>query len=116
MRRRFNEAVLNAVHIKDGKAKPEFTDLFEALFSAQGLNKAVMVRGHPYDEENTYIDPKGNRRCRACRTENRIPPRAGGTAGPRLFPHGLGNALGKTVLPRRNPGDGQREVPPSDIS
>jgi site-specific DNA recombinase len=41
VRRRFNEAVLKAVHIKDGRAKPEFTDLFEALFSGQGLNEAV---------------------------------------------------------------------------
>ncbi len=33
MRRRFNEAVLKAVHVKDGKAKAEFPDLFEALSS-----------------------------------------------------------------------------------
>ena len=43
VRRRFNEAILKAVHIKDGRAKPEFTDLFEALFSAQSLNKALTV-------------------------------------------------------------------------
>lgn len=23
--------------------------------------------GHPYDDENTYVDPVGNRHCRACR-------------------------------------------------
>jgi site-specific DNA recombinase len=43
VRRRFNEAVLKAVHIKDGRANLEFTDLFEALFSGQSLNKVVMV-------------------------------------------------------------------------
>jgi hypothetical protein len=24
-------------------------------------------RGHPYDDENTYVDPQGRRQCRACR-------------------------------------------------
>ncbi|MGH3115913.1 MAG: recombinase family protein [Gaiellales bacterium] len=43
VRRRFNEAVVKAVYIKDGQARPQFTDLFEALFSGQSLNKAVMV-------------------------------------------------------------------------
>lgn len=22
--------------------------------------------GHPYDHDNTYVDPKGSRRCREC--------------------------------------------------
>lgn len=25
--------------------------------------------GHPFDEDNTYLDPRGKRRCRACRAE-----------------------------------------------
>ena len=25
--------------------------------------------GHPYDDENTYVDPIGNRHCRACRRD-----------------------------------------------
>jgi len=25
------------------------------------------LRGHPFDEVNTYIDPRGKRQCRACR-------------------------------------------------
>jgi hypothetical protein len=28
--------------------------------------KTECPRGHPYDETNTYVDPKGHRRCRAC--------------------------------------------------
>ena len=24
------------------------------------------IHGHPYDETNTYIDPRGGRRCRIC--------------------------------------------------
>jgi site-specific DNA recombinase len=43
VRRRFNEAVLKSVDIQNGRANPQFTDLFEALFLGQGLNKAVMV-------------------------------------------------------------------------
>jgi HNH endonuclease len=26
-------------------------------------------KGHPYDEVNTYVDPKGHRRCRRCCAE-----------------------------------------------
>jgi hypothetical protein len=44
VRRRFNEAVLKAVYIKDGKvSKSEFTEIFEVLFSRDGLNKVTMV-------------------------------------------------------------------------
>lgn len=35
-------------------------------------NKTHCPQGHPYDESNTYRDPKGTRRCRECaRQENR---------------------------------------------
>lgn len=27
--------------------------------------------GHPYDEANTYVSPRGDRRCRACAVERR---------------------------------------------
>lgn len=27
--------------------------------------------GHPYDERNTYVDPRGHRRCRRCRYMNK---------------------------------------------
>lgn len=30
------------------------------------LNKTHCPQGHPYDEKNTYVDPKGHRRCRKC--------------------------------------------------
>jgi hypothetical protein len=43
VRRRFNEAVLNAVCVRNGKAKPEFTEVFEALFSSRSSNKALQV-------------------------------------------------------------------------
>jgi len=31
--------------------------------------KTHCPRGHPYDEVNTYIDPRGNRNCRICGRE-----------------------------------------------
>lgn len=36
-----------------------------------GWKKGVThcLNGHPYDEENTYITPRGKRDCRACRKE-----------------------------------------------
>ncbi len=44
VRRRFNEAVLKAVYVGDGKVKrAEFTEVFEALFSRPSSNKAQMV-------------------------------------------------------------------------
>jgi len=43
VRRRFNEAVLEAVHVADGKAKPEFTEVFDALFLSKSSNKALQV-------------------------------------------------------------------------
>ena len=44
VRRRFNEAVLKAVYIENGKVKrAEFTDVFAALFSRPSSNKWVKV-------------------------------------------------------------------------
>ena len=33
--------------------------------------KTHCPQGHPYDAENTYVSPKGNRGCKACRCEQR---------------------------------------------
>jgi site-specific DNA recombinase len=44
VRRRFNDAVLKAVYVEDGKIKrAEFTDVFAALFSRPSSNKWVKV-------------------------------------------------------------------------
>jgi hypothetical protein len=46
VRRRFNDAVLKAVYLEDGKVKrAEFTDLFATLFSRPSSNK--WVKGCP---------------------------------------------------------------------
>ena len=36
--------------------------------SALHAAKTHCPRGHPYDEENTYVDPLGRRHCRECRS------------------------------------------------
>jgi hypothetical protein len=40
--------------------------------------KTHCIRGHVYDEENTYIDPKGHRYCRKCKAEQIARARAEG--------------------------------------
>jgi hypothetical protein len=34
-------------------------------------SKTHCPMGHPFDEKNTYLDPKGHRRCRECRRQYR---------------------------------------------
>ncbi|MGH2706153.1 MAG: hypothetical protein ACRDJ4_14010 [Actinomycetota bacterium] len=44
VRARFNQAVLEAVYLRDGKvARAEFTEVFKALFSRPSSNNAVKV-------------------------------------------------------------------------
>jgi site-specific DNA recombinase len=44
VRRRFNQAVLKAVYVEDGKVKrAEYTDVFAALFSRPSSNKWIKV-------------------------------------------------------------------------
>ena len=38
-------------------------------FSAKHAVATECPQGHPYDEENTYVDPNGGRACRTCRNE-----------------------------------------------
>jgi len=33
---------------------------------AANLKKTRCPQGHPYDEDNTYTDPRGHRHCRVC--------------------------------------------------
>lgn len=40
--------------------------------SAQNARKSHCPSGHPYDESNTYISPKGDRRCRTCKQQKAV--------------------------------------------
>ncbi len=35
--------------------------------NAKNLAKTACAHGHEFDEQNTYVDPRGQRHCRACR-------------------------------------------------
>lgn len=35
------------------------------------FRKTQCVRGHAFDDTNTYVDPRGHRRCRTCRADAR---------------------------------------------
>lgn len=37
--------------------------------AARNATKALCLNGHPFDDENTYRDPRGGRGCRTCRRE-----------------------------------------------
>lgn len=46
--------------------------------SALHSRKTHCPKGHPYDEENTYVEPSGRRRCRICeraKTQRRLKAR-----------------------------------------
>lgn len=69
VRRRFNEAVLQAVRIADRKiAKTMFTEVFEPLFSRPSSNKALKVGGEGFEPP----DPLRGLRFSRPLTRNRV--------------------------------------------
>lgn len=52
------EAVTNAENVRRGEAGKVVSEMHR--------NKTHCPAGHHYDEVNTYINPKGERRCRKC--------------------------------------------------
>ena len=46
------------------------TNVENATDNLQGC-KVQCPAGHPYDATNTYVDPKGHRRCRQCARDRR---------------------------------------------
>lgn len=43
--------------------------LLPGIMRLRHLNKTQCPKGHPYNEVNTYITPRGSRDCRICRRE-----------------------------------------------
>ena len=65
-----NRVCVNPHHLEGGTQTENMRDVVERgrHFYA---NKTHCPRGHEYTKENTYIRPKGNRECRACRKERK---------------------------------------------
>lgn len=67
--------------------------------------KTHCPKGHPYLGSNLYVDPKGNRRCRACKEESLAlirtirPPKPPKPPKPSARPH----SRDKTHCPRGHP-------------
>ena len=60
-----NRACVNPDHLEPVTMR---TNLLRGNgWAAQNARKAHCPQGHPFDEQNTYYDPKGGRRCRVCR-------------------------------------------------
>ncbi len=49
--------------------EPAVDDLMEAAVAA--VRATTCPAGHPYDEANTYVNPRGARSCRICQREAR---------------------------------------------
>lgn len=62
-----HRACVNPDHIEP--VTPEANNLRSGSPSAVNAQKAACKRGHPFDEANTHIDPRGRRICRACARE-----------------------------------------------
>ena len=65
-----NRVCVNPHHLEGGTQTENMRDVVERgrHFYA---NKTHCPRGHEYTKDNTYIRPKGNRECRACRKERK---------------------------------------------
>lgn len=55
----FNKVCCNPAHLR-------LLDNIANAANNRQSRREECVRGHPFDEPNTYVDPRGHRRCRAC--------------------------------------------------
>jgi hypothetical protein len=61
-----NRACVNPEHLEP---TTQADNLARSLLvpSTRNARKSACPKGHPYDDENTYVDRHGKRYCRACR-------------------------------------------------
>jgi len=60
---------------RESRRKSPYRALIGPRRPNQNVIKSHCPKGHPYSGDNLYIDPKGNRRCRACKKIQRCPTR-----------------------------------------
>lgn len=60
-----NRACVRPSHLEDVTCKSNLLDSPKTL-ARKNADKTHCPQGHPYDEENTYVTPRGLRSCRAC--------------------------------------------------
>jgi hypothetical protein len=60
------------IHGHDGEVSTDYIPLCRKCHLAYDGRgpKTHCPKGHPYNDENTYVSPKGIRNCRTCGTEN----------------------------------------------
>lgn len=62
-----NPPCVNPRHMRE---VTQAVNLRRSTKTFQGINsrKTHCPKGHPYDEENTYVTPSGSRQCRRCKS------------------------------------------------
>ena len=90
---------VNPAHLRVGTRLDNMRDRAERGRHANTL-KTECPSGHPYDGTNTYVDPRGNRQCRACRREQGARSDARRREARRSIPRAWDDEDNKPVVPR----------------
>jgi hypothetical protein len=63
-----NPPCFNPDHLFAGSRDDNMADMVEKGRHGN-LRKTACPKGHPYDADNTYVNPTGGRRCRECQRQ-----------------------------------------------
>lgn len=76
MHRCDNPSCVNLDHLALGTQADNVADMLNKGRGRWGSTPETCHRGHPRNDENTYLSPKGERKCRVCGRENKRRERA----------------------------------------